>query len=961
MAMALENQLSFLEQGLAVDKARLDKLIRERNQIAALGEPTDYYDAEIESAQADVEAGIQDVLDKQQEISDQMDAEKGDTAEDSINNSDTDSDSEDLSEEEQSQVDENSGGADDPYANIEDTDLLPVQEPTTVIQEVVVTAKRLPKEEKKEIDPVPNRIARTNPLHQFSTYTYSIALFILSKADINLLSTNPDNWMPGATGNNCLIASGGKNAGAYKRNDHFKDDFYFDNLQMTTVIGLNSRSKATNAIDLSFTVIEPYGMSLLDRIMAAADQIKAPNFKAMPYLLEVDFYGYDDNGNVLKLSEQRKRFPIQIIELKIKMNTKGAEYAIKAIPWNHQALSQSASTTPINIEVAAATVAEFFAENEEDFQSIAKQDLAKMTASEDNGRIEKNTEEVKEVDASGRKTAATDPRVVNKTEPDKSARTPEQSKTLKENQAILAKAYAVKSFCGGVNGWFSDLTAKRLRAIPDKIYVEFHGSDKIPVEKIRDAKITVPSRKDISRSATTDAPPKAAAAASANPTNKTFSDAGAFPISAGTSIPHVIDMVMRNSSYITDQISDPKDTKPEEIAEKLEKPLYWYKIIPSIKTGEYDFSVNKFSTEITYHVVPYIVYDSKHPNGPVLAPQGSIKEYSYSYTGKNVDILDLQIDFDTMFYTAVTAGSAKWQADQLQKAKEQLDSAQNAAKSSSESARELVNRQLRLVSAQPQQQGLAGQQGSAEQILAGDIQKSQYSNSRGDMLNLKLKIVGDPELIKQDDIYTNPAQGGYAEQLANDIMPQNGSIPMDDGEVIAQVNFRTIVDMDETTGLPRQGVMADSSVFSGKYRMLTVSNVFQGGKFEQTVDMVRVPEPAPKKTNTTPPTKEENNTETAPGHGSRSVESGTTGDDLSSFYDFGEPAPEEPNPEPTFPEDDQDELQDETDAQTDEEQQLEAIDEDAEEVGADDWWDNGNEVALTPAQTDVIGIDENYA
>ena len=632
------------------------------------------------------------------------------------------------------------------------------------------------------------------------------------------------------------------------------------------------------------------------------------------------------------------------------MNTKGAEYAVKAIPWNHQALSQSASTTPINIEVSAATVGEFFATNEEDFQSVTKQDLAKMNASESNGRIEKNTQEVKE-EADG----STSP-----TAPDKSARTPEQTKTLKENQAILAKAYAVKSFCGGVNGWSNDLLAKRLRAKPDAIYVEFHGNDIIPVEKIRDAKITVPARKDISRSATTDAPPKAAAAASANPTNKTFSDAGAFPVSAGTSIPHVIDMVMRNSSYITDQISDPKDTKPEEIAQKLEKPLYWYKIIPSIKTNDYDFSVNKFATQITYHIVPYIVYDSKHPNGPVLAPQGSVKEYSYSYTGKNIDILDLQIDFDTMFYTAVTAGSAKWQADQLQKAKEQLDSAQNAAKSSSDSARELVNRQLRLVSSQPQQQGLAGQQGSAEQVLAGDIQKSQYSNSRGDMLNLKLKIVGDPELIKQDDIYTNPAQGGYAEQMANDIMPQNGSIPMDDGEVVAQVNFRTIVDMDETTGLPRQGVMADSSVFSGKYRMLTVSNVFQNGKFEQTVDMVRVPEPPPKKTEKTPPTKEETNSDTDQGHGSRSVESGTAGDDLSSFYDYGEPAAEE-NPAPVFPpEDSQDGIIDEPE-QNQQEQDLETVDEDADEVTIDDWYDSGETPALTPAQTDVINIDENFA
>jgi hypothetical protein len=65
---------------------------------------------------------------------------------------------------------------------------------------------------------------------------------------------------------------------------------------------------------------------------------------------------------------------------------------------------------------------------------------------------------------------------------------------------------------------------------------------------------------------------------------------------------------------------------------------------------------------------------------------------------------------------------------------------------------------------------------------------------------------------------------------------------MDSGEILAQVDFKTIVDMDETTGLPRKDKYAESAVFTGLYRMLTIDNVFQNGKFEQTIDMVRVPD-----------------------------------------------------------------------------------------------------------------------
>ena len=953
--MSLQDQLSFAEQGIQTDKARVDNLTAQRDELAQWGGDTSDLDASIAEAQRDVDAGVDDVLGLQSDIDSENNAEEGDTAAADIESSGEEFEEEDLDPEESESL-ETADDEEDPFEKARQDSEDAYNEPGPTEADVPVEPKQN-QSSTKTVDPTPKLVIRQNPLHKYATYTYGISLYILTPADINQISTTPELWTPGAGGTKtCLISSGGKNSGVYARNENFKDDFYFDSLTMTTVIGLNNKSKSSNAIEIGFNVVEPYGMSLLDRIIAAANDIKAPNFKSMPYLLEIDFYGYDDTGKASKLDEQRKRIPIQIIELKIKVNTKGSEYAIKAVPWNHQALSQSAVSTPINVEVAASTVAEFFANNSEDHESVTKQELAKLNAKDDNQRIESTTkvEEAPKPAGGGRggqggPTAAQ--AAGNETAPDKSARSSAQIDALKKNEAVISKSFAVKSFCGGVNGWFTDLIAKRLRVHADVISVEFHGSAEVPIEKIRDAKITVPAKRDISRSA--------APATGSNTTNsaRAFSDASAFPVSAGTSIPQVIDMVMRNSSYITDQISDPKDTKPIEIAEKLKKPLYWYKVVPSVEVLGYDYAINKFATKTTYHILPYIVYDSKHPNGPTLAPTGAVKEYSYSYTGKNLDVLDLQIDFDTLFYTAVTAGSAKWQADLIQKAKQELDDAQNAAKSSSEAAAQLVNRQLRLVSSQPQQQGLGGQQGSAEQILAADIQKSQYSNSRGDMLNLKLKIVGDPELIKQDDVYTNPLQGGYADQMSNSIIPQGGSIPMDNGEVVAQVNFRTIVDMDETTGLPRQNSLSDKSVFSGKYRMLTVANTFQGGKFEQVIDMVRLPEAPPEKSRTDTAT----NTNKDPN--AREPSSGTTGDDLAMFYDMG---PEEARDESDGPEqlsgptDDEeegvvgsDDAITDDDGETSEDEDLQSIDADTEtvEMSAEDWENSG--MSVETKQVDV--------
>lgn len=685
---------------------------------------------------------------------------------------------------------------------------------------------------------------RRNPLHDFATYTYSIALYILSKEEINTLTTAPESWEPGVGSiNTCLIASGGKNTGRYARNKNFTDDFYFDNLKMTTMIGMNNRSKSSNAIELSFTILEPYGMSLLDRIMQTAEDIRAPNFKAMPYLLEVEFYGFDDSGAAVQISDQRKRIPIQIIEMKIKVGSKGAEYAIKAIPWNHQALSQSAATTPVNLEVKASTVAEFFKSDPSDRAAVSSQDAKKLEAQ---SIVQRKEQADKEAAAKAKAPAtqasvrAVDNAADKGTSPSADARVPTDAEAAAA-KGIVNHAFAVSSFCGGVNAWYTDLIIKKLRATKDEIAFEFHdGPSDCPYD-IAKAKITVPENKDISRSAVKEDKPEDAAKAAAKNANRVFTDATAFAISAGTSIPQVIDMVMRNSTYITDQIKDPKNMQPQELAEKEGKPLWWYRVVPTVEINEYDLALNKFSCTTTYHITPYKVFDSKHPNGPAAAPRGAIKEYYYSYTGKNLDVLDLQIDFDTLFYTAVTAGAAKWQADQLiAAATQQDDAAAKAAKENPAAARELVNRQLRLVSAQPQSTGVSGTQNGVKSILAADVQKGLYSTQRGDMLNLKLKITGDPELIKQDDVYTNPGQDTYAKSRDVNGANQNGSVDMDSGEILALVKFKTILDMDEQTGLPRKNVDAANSVFSGLYRMLDVENVFAGGKFEQTINLVRV-------------------------------------------------------------------------------------------------------------------------
>jgi hypothetical protein len=121
--------------------------------------------------------------------------------------------------------------------------------------------------------------------------------------------------------------------------------------------------------------------------------------------------------------------------------------------------------------------------------------------------------------------------------------------------------------------------------------------------------------------------------------------------------------------------------------------------------------------------------------------------------------------------------------------------------------------------------------------LANDI----YSGSRGDMINLKIKIIGDPTFIKQDDIFINPGQAQYNANVKDDpVVTKNNSIRTDTGEIHCLVEFYSPTDRDEYTGLLAYEGRWRRSLFSGIYRILTVESTFSKGKFEQSLDMIRL-------------------------------------------------------------------------------------------------------------------------
>jgi hypothetical protein len=233
-----------------------------------------------------------------------------------------------------------------------------------------------------------------------------------------------------------------------------------------------------------------------------------------------------------------------------------------------------------------------------------------------------------------------------------------------------------------------------------------------------------------------------------------------------------------------------------------------------------------------------------------IPPAQVVRTYNYYYTGLNQDIINLDIDFDATFVTGIATFTKQIESSTTvagadkpkEKAPPEPASQPFASTPYAKSVLTPLNSQ-----ANPQNQ-------TAEDYSVSSVSRSLYSAyPRGDMLNIRMKIVGDPAFIKQDDIYHNPVQDGYGAVINKVKAPgappinEQGQIIFDHEEVYVQILVKSAVDIDDATGITNKTVKLSNGqvangTFSGLYKIMTVESEFKQGKFEQTLSLIRMPD-----------------------------------------------------------------------------------------------------------------------
>ena len=112
-------------------------------------------------------------------------------------------------------------------------------------------------------------------------------------------------------------------------------DLYFQNVTINSLPGLNAKRRLTSVTDITMEVVEPSGITLLERIRAAAINNNYLDHLDAHYLLTIEFQGFDELGNPANVDQKNfftRRIPIKFTEMDMDVNQGGTVYTIRAIP-----------------------------------------------------------------------------------------------------------------------------------------------------------------------------------------------------------------------------------------------------------------------------------------------------------------------------------------------------------------------------------------------------------------------------------------------------------------------------------------------------------------------------------------------------------------------------------------------------------------------------------------------------
>ena len=305
------------------------------------------------------------------------------------------------------------------------------------------------------------------------------------------------------------------------------------------------------------------------------------------------------------------------------------------------------------------------------------------------------------------------------------------------------------------------------------------------------------------------------------------------------SIQDCISAIIRDSEYTKNILN----TFPKSI-DDFGMVNYFIINVETIDKKTIDETSNKPYYKYRYVVVPYKMHYTRIPLTQSATVNTSKKflvasrVYNYLYTGKNLDIRTLKLQFNTLFFQAIPKSlgnkpGAVSQSDGVQpigdsKTTKPTESStvvekQFAVSTSQAAASQSTSNPGNLAS---------GTKSQTDPYHALAINMHQAILDNVDQCSVEMEIIGDPFYL------VTSGMGNGRPKIQNGIT-EDGEASYNMGDVMVLITFKNPVDIDEVTG---EAIFSkDIGPYSGLFRVINVINKFKDGAFTQTLRMLRIP------------------------------------------------------------------------------------------------------------------------
>lgn len=667
---------------------------------------------------------------------------------------------------------------------------------------------------------------QNNALDKFASYTYGVSVYLMTPQAYKAFVTTKKRTL---NGSNLLFQSGGAPVSGTQivdgitsadpvsngRNAYFDVDFYIDSLTIDTLFPGRQTRAAHMASEIKFTVVEPNGITLLDRMYAAVqdhvpkDGAGKINYTAVQYMLAIRWYGYDRFGNLIRNVGQTDGLtdPNAAIE--------------KFIPFRIQKINWGVTNKLVTYDFVCTPVGQFVGGG-----------IAHATIPYD---IELTDSTVGGLLGGDIQYGVTSPNSTPPTAP---------GAPQKANAAPSSKPTIRQGLMGAMNDFQQKLVKDKKYEYANRYEIVFANG----AESIRDASVVRPQNDIKNLAATPMGKPVTSDPNGLDPRkNQVDTTLRNSAITAGQHLLQVIDLTIRNSTYITQQarVEDEEEPGINGLDLPSEKPeqrpatakVNWFNITMEAtpRLGEYDLKRNDFAYDIRYIISPYVVvnFDSKY--FPVAKFNGLHKSYNYWFTGENTAVLDYQANYNSLYNLTITGDSKDNSAAELIRRKYTA------------SMREIPTYVYQARSTESN----FGADGRGNEISAN---AAEYLYSPGDLASAKVRIVGDPGWIQQGSLAAgvDPKNFDYRGFLPD------GTINFDSQQVMFEIAWQRPEDYDINTGLadPYAGAysgnpnLARQAIQSYVYQAVKCVSEFRQGKFEQTIEGSLYNFPIPQQQNT---------------------------------------------------------------------------------------------------------------